>query len=1003
MPVDFLTNEQREKYGQFTSEPTPEQLAKYFLLDDKDKMIIYRCREEHNQLGLALQLTTVRFLNTFLSNPIDLPENTINYVAKQLNINAKSVNYYTARRSIWNHVQEIKRMYEYHDFTEQPHHFRLIRWLYNHVWLTSERPSVLFDLAIAKCIEQKILLPGVTVLERLISQIYELATSRLWHKLSALPDITQQKTLEKLIIADTKNYKTGLEILRQPITHESPTGFLKAIERFRTIYSIGAYKWDISHIPIGKIRVLSRYASTAKAQTIERMPYERRVATLVSFAIIYTISSQDDVIDYIERYFSVLFNKSEKEGEKERLRSLKDLDSSARELSKACALLLDDNVPDEMIRQIIFSNITKERLKSAIGVVETLTKPADQTVEHKELFSYYNSVRRFLPKLLKTIKFQASVAGQSILSAWEFLADVEFKTGKNKFANAPTEGMSASWKRLVFKGDKINPCPYTFWVIEKMLGGIKNNDIYLTNSDRYNDPKSKLLQGEAWESIRSKILSTLGWSANVKESLNPLKENLDTAFKNTIKNWDNNSSVRIEMNRGKEQLVLTPLDRLEEPNSLVLLRKQVDSLMPNIDLPELLLEVVTLTKFTDQFTHISQGGSRIKDLTISICAVLISKACNIGLKPVVQKGNPALEYDRLTWVDQNYFRKETLKQASAVLVEHISKLPLTKSFGSGDIASADGLRFVTPAKTIYAGPNPRYFGIGRGITSYDLISDQFSELNRLVITGTIRDSLYLLELVLDQKTVIKPREIMTDTAGYSDIIFGLFALLGYQFSPRIADIGESRFWKFDSNADYGVLNNFAKNKLREELIIKYWDDMLRIAGSLKLGTVNPTQLIKALQRSGKPTMLGRAIGEFGRIYKTIYQLSYLDDPSYRRRILKQLNRGESENGLKRVLIYGKKGEIHQPHRQGQEDQLDALGVVTNAIILWNTIYIGLAIDTIKKAGYQVNESDKERLSPLGYEHINILGQYSFNLSEEVLSGKLRPLQPMDNKLFRNNR
>ncbi|MBX4270067.1 transposase [Clostridium estertheticum] len=105
---------------------------------------------------------------------------------------------------------------------------------------------------------------------------------------------------------------------------------------------------------------------------------------------------------------------------------------------------------------------------------------------------------------------------------------------------------------------------------------------------------------------------------------------------------------------------------------------------------------------------------------------------------------------------------------------------------------------------MYAGPNPRYFGIGRGITSYDLISDQFAGLNKLVITGTIHDSLYLLELVLGQQTTSKPHEIMTGTAGYSDIIFGVFALLGYRFSPRLADIGSTRIWRFDPNAGYIV-------------------------------------------------------------------------------------------------------------------------------------------------------------------------------------------------------
>ena len=183
---------------------------------------------------------------------------------------------------------------------------------------------------------------------------------------------------------------------------------------------------------------------------------------------------------------------------------------------------------------------------------------------------------------------------------------------------------------------------------------------------------------------------------------------------------------------------------------------------------------------------------------VSICAVLIAKACNIGLKPLVQRGIPALEYDRLIWVDQNYFRSETLKLANEVLVEYYSKLEFPRNWGTGNVASADGVRILTPPKTIYSGSSPKYFGRGRGITSLDLLSDRRIGLNIHVLTGTMRDSVGLLELVLGQNTAIKPREIMTDTAGYSDIMFGLFALLGYQFSPRIADMGDSKLWRFNS-------------------------------------------------------------------------------------------------------------------------------------------------------------------------------------------------------------
>ncbi len=166
-----------------------------------------------------------------------------------------------------------------------------------------------------------------------------------------------------------------------------------------------------------------------------------------------------------------------------------------------------------------------------------------------------------------------------------------------------------------------------------------------------------------------------------------------------------------------------------------------------------------------------------------------------------------------------------------------------------------------------------------------------------------------------------------------------------------------------------------------------------------MGTINPTKLIQMLQRNGNLTILGRAIGEFGRIYKTLHLLKCLNDDKYRRDILTQLNRGETENGLERAVMYAKKGELYKATREGQEDQLNALGLVSNAIVLWNTIYMEAALEAIQSAGYVVNENDKKRLSPLMHGHITIVGKYFFNIPQEVEEGKLRPLQPMDNKLF----
>ena len=120
----------------------------------------------------------------------------------------------------------------------------------------------------------------------------------------------------------------------------------------------------------------------------------------------------------------------------------------------------------------------------------------------------------------------------------------------------------------------------------------------------------------------------------------------------------------------------------------------------------------------------------------------------------------------------------------------------------------------------------------------------------------------------------------------------------------------------------------------------------------KLGTVQASELVRSFLRSERPSSLASAIMELGPANKTIYLLNYVDDTAYRRRILTQLNRGQSRHRVIRAICYGRRGEIRKPYRQDQEDQLSALGVVTNAVMLWNTIYMEAAPRSSEGPGHQ---------------------------------------------------
>jgi TnpA family transposase len=994
MPVDFLTNDQARRYGRYAGEPTPVQLPRYFYLDDDDREQVAVRRGEHNRLGFALQLTTVRFLGTFLNDPIDVPSGIVTYLARQLEIvDVGCLAEYSQRPTTqWEHADEIQHRYGYTDFSAQPGHFRFVRWLYTRAWLGDERTLVLFDLATAYLVGRKILLPGVTTLSRLVAQVRERAAQRLWSRLAQRPSVEQRQRLENLLVIREGERLSALERLRRAPTRVSAPGLVGALKRLNEFRALGVSQLTVAGLPPGRVKALARYAASAWAQLLERMPAERRLASLLAFAYVYESVAQDDAIDLFQQLVTTSLARAERRGENERLRTLHDLDAAAIALQAAGKIVLDPTCADEQVRARIFAHVPRPQLEQAIQTVDALARSDDDDHYYEYLRGQYPLVRRFLPTLLQAITFQGAQAGQPVLDALQFLKDLEGRS-KVSLSAAPRAVIDSAWHRLVIRPNgSLDRRFYTLCVLERLRDGLSRRDIFVSPSERWGDPQAKLLQGKAWEAARPHISRTLGHALTAESELTTLTQQLDQAYRRTLADLPTNAAVQIETRNGKTTLVLGGLDKLEEPASLVSLREQVEALLPRVDLPEVLLEIHGYTRFAEEFTHLSDGKARIENLALSLCAILVAKACNIGLEPLVRPSVPALTRSRLAWVQQNYIRSETLIRANVRLVDAQAGIPLAQQWGGGEVASADGLRFIVPVRTLNAGPNSKYFRVERGVTYYNFTSDQFSGFHGIVIPGTLHDSAYVLDGLLEQQTTLQPRELMTDTAGYSDIVFGLFWLLGYQFSPRLADLGEARFCRIDAKVDYGALNGLARQRINTPLIARHWDDLLRVAGSLQMGTVSASELIRALQRGSKLSALARAIGELGRIAKTLHLLAYVDDETYRRRILTQLNRGEGRHRLARAVFYGQRGELRQRYREGQEDQLGALGLVINMLVLWNTRYMEAALNHLRATGAVVQPEDVARLTPLVSENFHLLGRYQFSLSEALLQGELRPLR-----------
>lgn len=297
-----------------------------------------------------------------------------------------------------------------------------MRFLYARIWIGTERPSVLFDLATAWLLDKKVLLPGVTTLTRLISTIRERVAERLWQRLSAAVSPEQRTDLEGLLARAGISRITNLEHLRRAPSRASAPVLVQALARLTEARQLDVGPLDLANVPTSRIKALAQYAVTTKAQNIASLTEQRRMATLVSFARQLAVTAQDDSLDVLDMLIRDLLARSVSSGKKARLRTLRDLDAAALSLAEISEKVITPAWTDEQVRTFL----TEKQIKitEAVATIYELARPADDNY-YEEIVARYPAVRRFFPALLRTVSFTSNEAGKPVLKALTFLKELE--------------------------------------------------------------------------------------------------------------------------------------------------------------------------------------------------------------------------------------------------------------------------------------------------------------------------------------------------------------------------------------------------------------------------------------------------------------------------------------------------------------------------------------------------------------------------------------------------
>ena len=963
---ELLTPEQRLELMQVPMDIDERDLGIYYTLTSQDLMFIKSRRRDVNRLGTAIQICVLRHLGWSLPNIKVIPDKVIEYVARQLQVDSSVFSKYGQRENtLYEHLGEIREEYGYISFS--PKEYRKgIKYLMNRALENSDTMYLIHE-TLSNLKQNKVILPAMTTIERMVWFAKMIAERRIYRILTQALTDEQKKQIDEMLEVATDKTISTLAWLRQDPGQPSPDSFKRVLDRLEYLRNL-QLKVDVSSIHPRRLRQLARIGARYEARSFRRFKEEQRYGILVAYLINLIQDLTDQAIEINDKVINIFFRKGKKAQENMQKENGKALNQKLLRFVDLTTVLLEAKAKGDDLDHAIQSYISWDQLKQERDEAQDLARPINY--DYIDLLkSRFRYLRQYTPILLEKLEFKSTEANESLIQALHVIKDMN-ETNKRKVPDdAPLDFVPKRFQNHIFdsKGN-IDKTYYELAALTKLKDYIRSGDIHVTDSRKYKDLEEYFVPEQEWVEAKEKGTTGLYVPLTAKEYIADRKRALADRLYWLSKNINSLEGVSLE--DGKIHV-----DRLEKetPEEAEQLSKKLYSLLPRVKLTDLLLEVDSWTHFTRHMTHASTGHEPTAKEKKALLAALMALGTNIGLTKMAE-ATPEFTYKQLVNASQWRMYDDALNRAQATLVNFQHRLALAFYWGDGTTSSSDGMRVQVGVSSMYADSNPHY-GHGKGTTFYRFVSDQLSSYGVEVIPSNAREAIHTIDKILHHETDLQIKEHYTDTAGYTDQVFALSHIFGYRCAPRIRNVGEAQLFSIDPPKEFKRIQSLLR-KIKTDVIIDNYDHALRVAHSIVKGKVAASLVLNKWGSYNRENNVSKTIRYMGQIEKTLFIIDYVTDETLRRRIQRGLNKGEAMNALARAVFFGKRGELRERSLVAQLQRASALNIIINAISVWNTIYLDEAAKYLENQGLLDREL-LNHVSPLNWEHINFLGEYSF--------------------------
>lgn len=969
-----------------TAVPAPlgaRLLARYYTLNAPDRLYVRQHRTAANRLGVAVQLCYLRFPGRALDPGEAVPADLLAYVADQLCLDPIAFAIYAQRDPTRRaHLADVQRQFGFQPFTARTY-ITLAHELLP-LALSTDDGLALVTALVEACRNRHIVLPAILTLERLAWGMRRRAQREVVRTLTAPLAPELRRTLQTLLRVPTDGGLIPLTWLRQPPGPPSPRTFLHLVKRLEAIRALGLPPLPATHP--NRLLQLARDSSRSTPQRLRLLPADQRDALLVAFLHHRATELTDLALEIHDRIVGKLFNRSEYKQATAFQRSSKAINEKVRlyaQVGKAVIAVKGTEKPD------VFAAITGvlpwERFVTTVGEAEKLARPADFDFLDL-LITRYPYLRQYSPALLATFQFKAAPSHQVLLAALAVLHDLNASRRKKLPKVVPTAFVPPRWEKLVFTDAGLDRRYYELCALAELRSGLRAGDIWVAGSRQFKDFEDYLLPTPTWLELRRSGVLPVAVPTDFWQYLEARKTELQTQLTTVADLIGRNELAGVRLDQGVLH-ISPPL--AAEPDGMAALTRRVYDLLPRTKITDLITEVAGWTGFDRHFTHL-RTGDPVSDRAALFTAIL-AEGINLGLTKMAEACE-GMAYGRLSWTADWYLREDTYRKALAEVINFQHAVPFAAHWGAGTTSSSDGQRFPMGGRREARGAVNARYGQEPGISFYGHLSDQYGPYHMQPISVLVREAPYALDGLLYHESELQIREHYTDTGGYTDQVFAMYSLLDFRFAPRIRDLGDHRLYILGDATEYPALAPLIGGSLNVRRLAEQWESMLRLACSIRQGTVSASLILSKLAAYPRQNSLAWALREMGRLEKTLFVLEWLQSPELRRRVTAGLNKGEARHALTRAVYVHRHGAVMDRTYEDQRLRASGLNLLVALIILWNTVQLGDAVEQLQQQGYAITDEQLRHLSPLGWDHIQLTGDYRWNMQLVTTLEQRRPLR-----------